>query len=40
MSISDYDKRSALHLASAEGHFECVEYLLKTCKVTPHLKDR
>ncbi|CAG0898446.1 unnamed protein product [Cyprideis torosa] len=40
MSICDYDKRTALHLASAEGQYECVEFLLKTCKVSPHLKDR
>ncbi|CAG0905127.1 unnamed protein product, partial [Cyprideis torosa] len=31
MSICDYDKRTALHLASAEGQYECVEFLLKTC---------
>lgn len=26
---TDYDKRSALHLAACEGHFDAVNYLLK-----------
>lgn len=35
----DYDKRTALHLACSEGHFETVEYLLKK-KVDKNSKDR
>ena len=40
MSVSDYDGRTPLHIVSAEGHLECVEFLLVTCGV-PHLqRDR
>jgi glutaminase len=35
MSLPDYDGRTALHLASAEGHLDCVKFLLEKCKV-PH----
>lgn len=35
----DYDKRTALHLAAAEGHSEIVLYLLSK-HVDPHVKDR
>jgi hypothetical protein len=38
LMISDYDGRRALHLASAEGHLEAVDFLVNTCKVvTKHL---
>ncbi|GAB4221794.1 MAG: glutaminase A [Francisella sp.] len=35
----DYDKRTALHLAAAEGHEEIVEYLLYK-GANPNVKDR
>ena len=40
MSIADYDGRTALHLAAAEGHIECVKFLLEKCHVPPYPKDR
>jgi len=40
MDMGDYDGRTALHLASAEGHLECVKFLLDTCKVDVVCKDR
>lgn len=40
MTLSDYDGRTALHLAAAEGHVDCVEFLLKHCKVPVNVKDR
>ena len=33
MNMGDYDGRTALHLASAEGHLRCVRFLLDVCKV-------
>ena len=40
MGLSDYDGRTALHLASAEGHLDCVKFLLEKCKVNPAPEDR
>ena len=40
MNACDYDKRTALHLAVAENHYNCVKYLVHTCKVEIHVKDR
>ena len=40
LNMSDYDGRTALHLCAAEGHFECVKFLLEVCKVFPDPKDR
>ena len=40
MEAVDYDGRSALHLAAAEGQLECVRFLLEKCKVGANPKDR
>lgn len=40
MGISDYDGRTALHLAAAEGHLDIVIFLLEKCHVAPSPKDR
>ena len=40
MTTSDYDGRTALHLAAAEGHEQSVRFLLETCKVPVAPKDR
>ncbi|XP_041765883.1 glutaminase liver isoform, mitochondrial isoform X1 [Anopheles merus] len=40
ITLSDYDGRTALHLASAEGHYECVRFLLEHCGVPHDPKDR
>lgn len=37
---SDYDGRTALHLAAAEGHLDCVQFLLEQCHVPHNPKDR
>ena len=36
----DYDGRTALHLAAAEGHAHCVQFLVTGCGVSPLLRDR
>jgi hypothetical protein len=40
MKLSDYDGRTALHLAAAEGHLQCVKFLLEQCQVPCKPKDR
>jgi len=40
LDASDYDGRTALHLASAEGHFRVVQFLLEKCNVPVDAKDR
>ena len=40
MSAGDYDSRTALHLAAAEGHRNVVVLLLEQCKVEAEPKDR
>uniref|UniRef100_A0A8C5BFA9 glutaminase n=1 Tax=Gadus morhua TaxID=8049 RepID=A0A8C5BFA9_GADMO len=40
MEQRDYDSRTALHVAAAEGHAEVVRFLLEACKVNAVPKDR
>ena len=40
MNASDYDGRTPLHLATAEGHSDCVTFLLYKCNVNPDPTDR
>lgn len=40
MSLTDYDHRTALHSAAAEGHLHVIEFLLETCHVYHEPRDR
>lgn len=40
MTLSDYDGRTALHLAAAEGHLNCVQFLVEQCGVPVDPRDR
>lgn len=40
MTLCDYDGRTALHLSAAEGHLDCVVFMLEQCGVPYSAKDR
>lgn len=40
MEQKDYDSRTALHVAAAEGHLDVVKFLIEGCKVNPFAEDR
>ncbi|XP_050715635.1 uncharacterized protein LOC126998206 isoform X1 [Eriocheir sinensis] len=40
MQAKDYDGRTALHVATSEGHDEVVDFLVNRCNVFPLPKDR
>ncbi|KAM4044617.1 glutaminase liver isoform, mitochondrial [Anomaloglossus baeobatrachus] len=40
MEQKDYDSRTALHVAAAEGHVDVVKFLIEGCKVNPFSEDR
>jgi glutaminase len=40
MNIADYDGRTALHIAAAEGQEAAVRFLLEKCQVNITVKDR
>merc|ERR1712072_581617 len=40
LDVSDYDGRTALHLASTEGHFAIVKFLVQVACVNPVPIDR
>ncbi|KOC58997.1 Glutaminase kidney isoform, mitochondrial [Habropoda laboriosa] len=40
MTLSDYDGRTALHLAACEGHLNCVKFLIEQCAVPYDPADR
>ncbi|NP_001077294.2 glutaminase 2b [Danio rerio] len=40
MELRDYDSRTPLHVAAAEGHVDVVLFLIQACKVNPFVKDR
>ncbi|XP_073519738.1 glutaminase liver isoform, mitochondrial [Phyllobates terribilis] len=40
MEQKDYDSRTALHVAAAEGHVDVVKFLIEGCKVNPFAEDR
>ncbi|XP_043078543.1 glutaminase 2b isoform X2 [Puntigrus tetrazona] len=40
MELKDYDSRTPLHIAAAEGHMDVVLFLTQSCKVNPLVKDR
>ena len=40
MKACNYDGRTALHLAAAEGHASCVKFLVEECHLNPLRKDR
>ncbi|KAE8626536.1 hypothetical protein XENTR_v10006658 [Xenopus tropicalis] len=40
MEQKDYDSRTALHVAAAEGHLDVVKFLIEGCRVNPFAEDR
>ena len=40
MKMIDYDGRTALHIAAADGHPRCVSFLLDVCGVPFDCQDR
>lgn len=40
MQSVNCEGRTALHIAAAQGHYDCAEFLLSICKVDPAPKDR
>ena len=40
MNTSDYDGRTAMHVAASEGHLEIIKFLKNCCKCKVDLKDR
>ncbi|XP_051979894.1 glutaminase kidney isoform, mitochondrial-like isoform X1 [Xyrauchen texanus] len=40
MELKDYDSRTPLHVAAAEGHMDVVVFLTQVCSVNPFVKDR
>lgn len=40
MDATNYDGRTALQVAAAEGHDEIIYYLLHECRVLPDNQDR
>ncbi|KAJ8257958.1 hypothetical protein GJAV_G00191590 [Gymnothorax javanicus] len=40
MEQKDYDSRTALHVAAAEGHLDAVLFLTEECRVNPFITDR
>merc|ERR1719445_289827 len=35
MAATNFDNRTALHAACAEGHLQCVKFLVETCGLDP-----
>ncbi|KAG8452501.1 hypothetical protein GDO86_004330 [Hymenochirus boettgeri] len=40
MEQKDYDSRTALHVAAAEGHIDVIKFLIEGCRVNPFVEDR